>query len=223
MNQAFEMPKNYQQKCLCVLLLDRSGSMKKDEKIDRLNEAIRQFYENIIFGKNGIEKSTKDRLYVEAIAFDQSPKRLHEAQLLYTDMEIPKVVCRDSTTDTARALDFAIKEIEEHKLWCAKTGQKYYRPWLLLITDGKPTSSDEEMDRIAQKVKTYVAERKMCINAIGVGNKVSIQSLNKLSAGNGKILTGYNFSDFFRWLSESTESIFKSNDEFDRAWGASGF
>ena len=67
-----QAPDNYQQKCLCVLLLDVSGSMMKDNKLLLLNKAVRKLYDDIINAKNGIAPSTKDQLFVEVISFDQN-------------------------------------------------------------------------------------------------------------------------------------------------------
>ena len=52
-----QAPDNYQQKCLCVLLLDVSGSMMKDNKLVLLNEAVRKLYDDIVNAKNGIAPS----------------------------------------------------------------------------------------------------------------------------------------------------------------------
>ncbi len=71
-----EIPDNMQQKCLCVFVLDVSGSMRKDNAIGRLNDAIRQFYDDIVYGRNGVSKATVGRLEVAIIAFDQEPKVL---------------------------------------------------------------------------------------------------------------------------------------------------
>ncbi len=50
-----ETAENYEQKCLCVLLLDVSGSMR-GEPINELNKALQEFYNEIKedeTGKNG--------------------------------------------------------------------------------------------------------------------------------------------------------------------------
>ena len=75
-------PDNYQQKCLCVLLLDVSGSMAKDNKLGLLNRAVENLYQDIVYARNDIAPSTKDQLFVEVISFDQSPHRLQPYMLL---------------------------------------------------------------------------------------------------------------------------------------------
>ena len=211
-----QAPNNYQQKCLCVLLLDVSGSMGKEHKLDLLNEAVEQLYADVINGRNGVSASTKDRLFVEVISFDQSPHRIQPYMLLSKATKAPILKTRGSTTDTVRAIDFAIDEIESHKKMLLSTGQKYYRPWLVLVTDGNPTSSKEEIDRIAKKIKKNIAEGHLFMTAVGVGNRIDTKMLQKLSGGNGVKLDNYSFSKFFSWLANSTDQIFNSDDEFDR-------
>lgn len=214
-----EEPDNYQQKCLCLLLLDVSGSMARDHKLEMLNDAVKQMYDDIIYGKNGVEKSTKDRLFVEVISFDQAPHRVQRYMLLNEATSAPVLTTRGSTTNTVRAIDFAIKEIEAHKAMLKEQGQKYYRPWLILVTDGNPSSSAEEVDRIARVVKKEIDDGRMAMTAVGVGDKVSLDMLNKLSANHGTKLKDYSFARFFDWLAKSTDGIFKSDDEFDREVG----
>ena len=209
-------PDNYQQKCLCVLLLDVSGSMAKDNKLGLLNRAVENLYQDIVYARNGIAPSTKDQLFVEVISFDQSPHRLQPYMLLSKATTPPILKTRCSTTDTVRAIDFAIDEIESHKKMLLSTGQKYYRPWLVLVTDGNPTSSEEQIERIAKKIRFSIAKKHFFMTAVGVGKSVNIQMLNKLSGGNGTMLEGFSFAKFFDWLAQSTDKVFKSDDGFDR-------
>ena len=215
-----QAPDNYQQKCLCVLLLDVSGSMMKDNKLGLLNEAVRKLYDDIVNAKNGIAPSTKDQLFVEVISFDQSPHRIQPYMLLSKSTMPPVLKSRGSTTDTARAIDFAMEEIETHKKMLLSTGQKYYRPWLVLVTDGNPTSSKEQMERISKKIRVALANKHLFMTAVGVGNQINISLLNRLSGGNATKLEGFSFSKFFELLAQSTDKVFKSDDDFDRAMDA---
>ena len=149
--QAME-PDNYQQKCLCVLLLDVSGSMVKEDRIGKLNAAITQFYDDIIHGKNGVAKTTVQQLEVEIITFDQEPKIIRQPKLLSRDETPPVLQTRGSTTETVKAIEFALEEVIKRKRRYDQTGQCYYRPWIVLMTDDNPTSSQSEIDRIAPKL-----------------------------------------------------------------------
>ncbi len=218
MNQA---PNNYQSKCLCVLLLDVSGSMRKPvaegstvQRIDKLNEAIAKFYDDIVNAKNGVSKQTKGMLEVAIVTFDQEPKLIRAPRLLSRDDVAPKLTERGSTTETVAALDYVVNDIvAERKKFYAATGQTYYRPWIVLITDGNPTSSDEAIERVAKVINEKVDKKKFTIIGIGVGDQVSMTKLKKLTANRALPLKDMRFAQFFSWLSNSMSNIAKSSED----------
>lgn len=210
--QAME-PDNYQQKCLCVLLLDVSGSMIKEDRIGKLNAAITQFYDDIIHGKNGVAKTTVQQLEVEIITFDQEPKIIRQPKLLSRN-EIPPVLqTRGSTTETVKAIEFAMEEVVKRKRRYDQTGQCYYRPWIVLMTDDNPTSPQSEIDRIAPKLLKEVKEKHFSMIGVCIADGVTRQTLSKLCAGHETSLSNLRFGNFFRWLSRSLSTITKSNDD----------
>lgn len=221
MSTSDEMPDNYQQKCLVVLLLDVSGSMRKAvepgsdvQRIDKLNEAIAQFYDDIIYGKNGVQKTTIGQLEVAIVAFDQEPKLVRKPKLLSRDEKVPVLTERGSTTETVKALEYALNEvIQPRKLFYERTGQTYYRPWIVLITDGNPSSSTSEIARFAPVLKKKVEDKHLSIIGVGVGDEVSMDNLMLLSADRACPLKGMRFGKFFRWLSNSLSTITKSNED----------
>lgn len=217
----YTAPKNFQQKCLCVLLLDVSGSMRKpvsdgstERRIDKLNEAIASFYDDVVNAKNGVSKQTKGMLEVAIVAFDQEPKLIRPPKLLSREDEPPVLQERGSTTETVAALDYVINDIiAEQKKFYAETGQKYYRPWIVLITDGNPTSSEESIERISKLITKKVNDRKFTIIGIGVGDKVSMSGLKRITANRALPLKDMRFAAFFSWLSNSLSNIAKSTED----------
>lgn len=221
MDNSYEIPDNYQQKCLVVLLLDVSGSMRKEitpgsgiQRIDKLNEAIAQFYDDIIYGKNGVQKTTIGQLEIAIVAFDQAPKLIRSPKLLSRDEAVPVLTERGSTTETVKAIRYAINEvIEPRKRFYDKTGQTYYRPWIVLLTDGNPSSPQSEIDELAPDLVRRVKERHLSMIGVGIGDQVSLSKLNLLCAGHGTMLEGMRFGKFFRWLTNSLSIITKSNED----------
>lgn len=220
-NPEYKAPQNYQQKCLCVLLLDVSGSMRKPvseessiRRIDKLNEAIASFYDDVVNAKNGVSKQTKGMLEVAIVAFDQEPKLIYGPKLLSKTERLPVLKERGSTTETALALDFVINDvIAERKRYYSETGLKYYRPWIVLITDGNPTSSAEAIEHISAQIARKVNEKKFTIIGIGVGDKVSMTSLKKITANRALPLKDMRFAQFFSWLSNSISNIAESTED----------
>ena len=117
-----ESPKNFQQKCLCVLLLDVSGSMRKGlegndsiRRIDKLNEGIARFYDDIINAKCGVAKTTKNQLEIAIIKFDQEPIIIRKPGLLESTDVSPILEERGSTTETVKAIEAALDLVSERK------------------------------------------------------------------------------------------------------------
>ena len=222
-----EIPDNMQQKCLCVFVLDVSGSMRKDNAIGRLNDAIRQFYDDIVYGRNGVSKATVGRLEVAIVAFDQEPKVLRPTAsttpLLPSRAETPPVLTsRGSTTDTVKALDAALDIIAQRKRFYDRTGQTYHRPWIVLMTDGRTSSDPVEVERIERRINEEIRGKHLSMIGVAVGNDVPMAELNRLCGGHGCALEGLRFGQFFQWLSNSLSAITQSNDNgnIDIATGA---
>lgn len=63
-----ETPSNFEQKCLCVLVLDTSGSMSwpnNNPPIAQLNAGLQRFQEELLK-----DEVTRDRLEVAIVTFD---------------------------------------------------------------------------------------------------------------------------------------------------------
>lgn len=214
-------PDNFQSKCLCVLLLDVSGSMRKpitegseERRIDKLNEAIASFYDDIVNAKNGVSKQTKGMLEVAIVAFDQESKLIRKPKLLSSDDVAPVLTERGSTTETVKALDMAINDvIADRKKFYIQTGQRYYRPWIVLLTDGNPTSSEESIKTMSETIRKKVNEKRFTIIGVGVGDAVSMNKLKYLTADRALPLKDMRFAQFFSWLSKSMSNIAKSTED----------
>jgi uncharacterized protein YegL len=199
-----ETPDNYEQKCLCVLVLDVSGSME-GEPIKQLNQGIQSFYQDIIGNS-----TTANRLEVCLIEFSSDVNVLIEPSLA-ENFTMPTLVTKGSTAlvDGVRK---AIKKVEERKNWYKQTKQKYYRPWIILMTDGAP-DSNQDVNGLAQEIKQGVANKAFFFFAVGVqGARMDI--LQQISSPDMQpaMLEGLKFSDFFKWLSASMTTVTSSKD-----------
>lgn len=212
-----EVPDNFQQKCLCVLLLDVSGTMvknyKNEDRLNKLNEAIVQFYDDIANGKNGVAKATVGQLEVAIVSFDQEPKLVRGPKLLSKYEIVPQLESRGSTTETVKAIRYALDLIEKRKHFYAQTGQTYYRPWIVLMTDGGTSSHPVIVDELAEELKEKIDKKRLSMIGVAIGDDVPLKFLSKLSGGHPVALEGLRFAEFFRWLSRSMSTITKSNDD----------
>ena len=203
-----ESAPNAEMKCLCTIVVDVSGTMKPC--IGELNEALRNFFKDIEYG-NGVPESTKEQLEVCVIAFDQDVMFKRNPSLLDQGEMPPRLVTRGSTTESVAALEAAIQMTNDRKEFYKETGQPYYRPWIVFMTDGEPNPYDEaKIADLEARIKQDAKNRSYYIQGLGVGSQISERTIKRLTAGNAQQLKGTNFGAFFKWLSNSMSIIVSS-------------
>jgi len=210
---AGESAQNFEQKCLCVLVLDVSGSMK-GEKLDELNNGVKSFFSQIQ-NCDGVAEGTKDQLEVAIIQFDEDVRILRDPKLIEDDEFPPTLEQRGSVTETVLAIEEAIKLSEDRKAFYKSTGQRYYRPWIILMTDGEPygsKASQADIDEISAKVAVDSQGKKYMMMGIGIGADANMELLRKMTAGKGVKLDGVKFGEFFQWLSASLSTVTQSKE-----------
>ena len=223
---AGESAQNLEQKCLCVLVLDVSGSMRGD-KLNSLNQGVRDFFTQIQTA-DGVPESLIDQLEVAIMQYDEEIKILRDPKLL-EDGELPPTLTeRGSVTETVIAIEEAIKLVEDRKAFYKSTGQSYYRPWIIVMTDGEPygkKASDADIEAISQRVKQETSSKKYMIMGIGVGSDANMEVLKKMTAGRAMALQGLKFGAFFEWLSNSLSVVAssKEGDKIDISDGTSNW
>ena len=221
-----ESAQNLEQKCLCVLVLDVSGSMRGD-KLNSLNQGVRDFFTQIQTA-DGVPESLIDQLEIVIMQYDEEIKILRDPKLL-EDGELPPTLTeRGSVTETVIAIEEAIKLVEDRKAFYKSTGQSYYRPWIIVMTDGEPygnKASDADIEAISQRVKQETSSKKYMIMGIGVGSDANMEVLKRMTAGRAMALQGLKFGAFFEWLSNSLSVVAssKEGDKIDISDGASNW
>lgn len=223
---AGESAQNLEQKCLCVLVLDVSGSMR-GEKLDSLNQGVRDFFTQIQTA-DGVPESLIDQLEIAIMQYDEEVSILRDPKLL-EDGELPPTLTeRGSVTETVVAIEEAIKLVEDRKTFYKSTGQAYYRPWIIVMTDGEPygnRASQADIEVISQRVAMETTGKKYMIMGIGVGKDANMETLKKMTAGRAMALQGLKFGAFFEWLSASLSVVAtsKEGDKIDISEGASNW
>lgn len=193
-----EFAENYEQKCLCVLVLDVSGSMSGNPIRD-LNKGLQDFYNDIVS-----DETTSQRLEISIITFNHIVKTIQEPALI-DNISMPTLNAEGSTA-MVNALNDAIDKVEARKQWYKSTNQAYYRPWIILMTDGEP-DDDQNVNALSQRIKSDVQAKRYEFLPIGVeGANMAI--LNQIKGNiNPMKLAGTKFSSFFKWLSASMGTV----------------
>jgi uncharacterized protein YegL len=208
---AGESAVNQEMKCLCVFVLDVSGSMR-GEKLNALNQGMKDFYSEIQGGE-GVSEKLIDQLEVAVIQYDEEVQILRNPALLEEEEIAPTLTERGSVTETVMAMEEAIRMVEERKAWYKETGQKYYRPWIVVMTDGEPygnRASASDIDAISERVAKDAAAKKYFMMGIGVG-EANMELLTRM-CGKALPLSGTKFTEFFKWLSNSLSMVSTSKE-----------
>ena len=194
-----ESAENMEQKCLCVLVLDVSGSMR-GEPINELNVGLKEFYNDVVGNETNAQ-----RLEISIITFNDQVKTIQEPAL--ADNFVMPTLTAYGSTAMVDAVNEAIDKVEARKKWYKETGQKYYRPWIILMTDGEPDDG-QDVYGLANRIKEGMKQKHFMFMSVGVED-ANMDTLQKLQ-GDGMTpmkLKGLKFSGFFQWLSASLGTV----------------
>jgi uncharacterized protein YegL len=184
----------------CVLLLDSSGSMA-GQPIEDLNRAISVF----------IQALTKDAMASRRtdLAIISFGSQIRVLQDFTRPDEVQQLKLEASgVTMMGQAIKMALDMVTKRRSVYRAAGVPYYRPWIILITDGAPTDLWEEA---AQKVRQGVAEKKFTFFAFAVEN-ADMEILARIAPPNSppRRLRGLDFNQLFLWLSSSISRVASS-------------
>jgi uncharacterized protein YegL len=223
---SIEFAANPEPRCPCVLLLDTSASMskvignvgkelgynvQKDGQtyravsggftiIDELNEAVRGYHAYL----------TKDalaaqRIELSVITFGGEVETV--IPFVSVSQFIPPTLVADGETPMGAAILQAVETVTERKNIYKKNSQDYFRPFIFLLTDGEPT---DEWQMAAAKVRQGEKSKAFAFWAVGVQG-ANFEILKQISVRTPLHLKGYSFKEMFRWLSQSQQSVSRSN------------
>ena len=193
-----EFTDNPEPRCACVLLLDTSGSMY-GPPIQALNMGVSAF-------KDELEGDPLASLRVETaiVSFDSSVELVQNFATV-DSLTIPELQPGGGTAMSS-GVNFAIDRVEERKQSYREAGISYYRPWIVLITDG---ASGEPMDAASERVRQAEEAKQLAFFAVGVEG-ADMAELNRLAPRGAMPLNGLAFKEFFVWLSSSMTRVSSS-------------
>ena len=98
--------------------------------------------------------------------------------------DIPIIESRShSLTPIGSGISTALDLLELRKQGYKERGIKYYQPWLVLITDGKPEGGNAvyEMEEAIRRLNILESENKLVVFNIAVGDDVDLNTLARTS------------------------------------------
>ncbi|RAQ40259.1 hypothetical protein B9S53_16820 [Arthrospira sp. O9.13F] len=203
MNFKTEYAKNPYPRCPVVLLLDTSCSMS-GQPIEELNRGLVTFQQEL-----SQDSFAARRVQVAIVTFDSYVNVVQD----FVDFNQfnPPHLSATGTTAMGEGIETALNLIESHKqlLKSPEIAIDYYRPWLLMITDGAPTDS---WQNAAQMLHQFYANKKVVFFAVAVQG-ADMNTLSQIVPP-GSIppqqLKGLAFNQLFTWLSNSMGSVSRS-------------
>ena len=205
-------PDNPESRCPCMLLLDTSGSMS-GHSIQQLNEGIQALKDDLMR-----DSLASKRVEIAIVTF--GPVKI-ESEFQTVENFFPQLLVANGDTPIGAAITLGIDLVLKRKQKYRENGIGYYKPWIILITDGAPTDS---WNNAANLVKEYEAKGQFSFFSIAVDN-ADINMLSKLSDLRSPLkLKGHSFREFFLWVSGSLKPISNKNPgEYNKLLPPSGW
>lgn len=191
----------------CVVLVDVSGSMQGQPIA-----ALEQGYAAFTHYLNNDALASK-RVEVAVVTFGNVATVLvpmQEARSLQ-----PTRFTASGRTNMAAGIHLALDIIEDRKAAYKAAGLQYYRPWILLLTDGQ--ANHDGFNQAIARLNAVEMARGVTIFAVGAGPYVDWQQLSRLSVQRSPApLDGLKYEELFEWLSASLSNVSNST-EFGRS------
>lgn len=188
-----------------VLCLDTSGSMD-GAPIRELVRGIAEFIAAI-----DADEDAHDAAEVAVVEFNSRATLVHEFSSVDNFQSIASLRALGGTA-MGEGVNLALDVLEARKGTYSDNGVLYYQPWLVLMTDGAPNGNHVQLERAIERVTAAIADRKLTIFPIGIGEAADMDMLARFSPNKPPLrLQGLNFKEFFQWLSKSVSKVSQSS------------
>ena len=192
---------NPEPRCPLVLLLDNSGSMQ-GERITALNAGLQTLYTDL-----NLDLLTSLRAEVALVSFNSKVEVVQPFITVQAWDKVPPELTAAGATLMGTALNTGLDLLDERKRLYRQHGIQNYRPWLFLITDGKPEhEAPAVLARAKQRIADLEGSDDLLFFSVGVGG-ADFDLLKTLGRRPPQQLKGLNFQELFLWLSESLASV----------------
>ncbi|MEM4326431.1 MAG: VWA domain-containing protein, partial [Candidatus Pacearchaeota archaeon] len=150
----------------------------------------------------------RKRLEICIITFDSKVKCVQEPDLV--DFFTMPNLQAGGTTKLVDGVRAAIKKVEERKNFYKQNGINYYRPFIILMTDGEP-DYDQDINGLAREIRQGADDKRFTFWAIGSEGYNHQKLASICYPYPPKSLNGLKYVEFFQWLSASLTMVSKSS------------
>jgi len=201
---------NPNQRTLCALVLDASGSMNSGlgiggTRIDQLNRGIATLINEL-----KEDPVASDRVVLSMVIVG-GPSGGAKLLLDWTDVYDlePFPIKADGTTPLGEGVLIALDLIENGKKQLKADGIGYLRPWMIVITDGEPTDDANTWAQASSAVRAAETSNKCLVFPIAVDG-ANHSKLAEMTTANIKQMSSVKFKELFQWLSASLSAVSSS-------------
>jgi uncharacterized protein YegL len=204
-----EFADNPEPRCPVVLLLDTSGSMQGNP-IRELNEGLHAFRDAI-----QADRLAALRVEVAIVPFggpvrpvdvraDTSTPFDASQPFVTVDAFEPPILTAGGDTQMGAAVRQGLQLLRDRKEIYKQNSVDYFRPWMFLMTDGKPT---DEWQTAALQLREEEGRKGVLFFAVGVEG-ADMKILEQFSGARPPLhLRGLAFGELFQWLSKSLSVV----------------
>ena len=201
-----EFADNPEPRCPVLLIADCSGSMA-GRPIDAMNRGVGDLYQAIVD-----DEIARNRVEVALLSFSTEARVERDFS---TVSEQGKTNMRaGGATNMHLAIEQGCDLLEDRKEQYRRGGVPYFRPIMVLFSDGLPTSPRPEMEQANQRLVDMENDSRLTIFKVAVNAEAVQAMLRVLPNPNSRFqpqqLDNLRFSDFFVWLSRSVSAISRS-------------
>jgi uncharacterized protein YegL len=195
-----EFADNPQPRCPVVLVLDVSGSMF-GHPIDELKGALDEFVAEL-----KADSLAALRVELATVTFGGV---VNAAEFVTADSFQAPELKASGDTPMGAAVKRGLTLLHDRKALYKQGGMDYFRPWMIIITDGEPTD-EGEWEAAADQLRQEEARKGVLVYPIGV-EKADLSKLARFSDQRKPLrLKGLAFRELFQWLSKSLSIVSQS-------------
>jgi uncharacterized protein YegL len=190
-------------KVFVSLVLDISGSMQGNP-IKKLEEAVDLFLREI---KN--DSTASKSAEIEIIGFGNNNVEVISGLNLVDSVSLTPLKPKGNTP-MGNAINVALSRLEERKNIARKNGLTYWRPWLVLISDGMPTDmslGDAKWQEIKTLINNNEDEKHAICWAFGTTAEAEKALSDLFPAGQAFSIDVADFSDIMKFVSDSISQV----------------
>lgn len=173
-------------------------------RLELMNEGVKLFFDELV--NDEIAKYSAE---VSVIAFAGKSETILDFESLSRVHFVELREMAQDGTNIGDAVQMALSLLDTRKQEYQEVGVDYFQPWIVLMTDGKPT--EENYKNIAQEVSRMVLDKQLSVFPVGIGDGADMDVLALFSPKRPPLrLKGLRFKEFFEWLSKSVSATSQS-------------